>query len=202
MTCKRANRTIKTAPGEPVLLICCATLTREDISATHRRAGGCIERKWSPGAGEASQSRWSPQRRLQKLLALRGCPFPASKQAGSVTCSGAFKAAEAIVTCEAWTRTTTMQRRREILMPGGREAGGGSDPVESPITRGSTLTVLALQTIGHMGRSGLWDNSPAPEPPHVIDSRTRKSLPCPEVPTPRAALPITEPVISRDLAQK
>jgi hypothetical protein len=53
-----------------------------------------------------------------------GCRLPASKQAGSVTCSGAFKAAEAIATCEAWTRTTTMQRRREILMSGGREGGG------------------------------------------------------------------------------
>ena len=28
------------------------------------------------------------------------------------------------------------------------------------------LTVSALQTIGPMGRGGLWDNSPAPEPPH------------------------------------
>jgi hypothetical protein len=30
-TDKRANRTIETALGEPVLLICCATLTREGI---------------------------------------------------------------------------------------------------------------------------------------------------------------------------
>ena len=56
-TDKRANRTIETAPGEPVLSICCATLTRKHISATHWRVGGVYREKmvtWCWGSAPKS----------------------------------------------------------------------------------------------------------------------------------------------------
>ena len=56
-TDKRANRTIETAPSKPVPFICCATLTRKHISATHWRAGGVYREKmvtWCWGSAPKS----------------------------------------------------------------------------------------------------------------------------------------------------
>ena len=106
----------------------------------------------SPGAGEARRSRWCPQ--AQRLsLNLRGCQLPASKQASSVTCSGAFKAAEAFATCEAWTRTTTTAapataRILVFLMSSGREGGGRLRCVESPIPPNSTFMYCIIAKMG------------------------------------------------------
>ena len=126
-TCKRANRTIKTAPGEPAPSKCCATLTHENIHVSQQPIGeqvGCSERKWSPGAGEARRSRWCPLRRLQMMLALHDRRLPASKRVRSVTCHGALKAVEAFKHAGHGRLRLLLQRRRVYLTSARREGRG------------------------------------------------------------------------------